>query len=226
MGGHRRTHRELIIFGREPVPGKVKTRLAASVGDAAATQLYRAFLLDTIDRVRPLTEEVRVFMAMAAGRSHSGLEFPTPWPEIFPQVGEGLGQRMHNAFSDSFDRGFKSVCLIGSDTPTLPTGLIRRAFEEVRPGVVVLGPSEDGGYYLIGLASPQIELFQGVRYGTDRVLRDTCRIAERVGLEVTLLGTWYDVDDADDLARLIQEVGDGGRGCERTRATLAELHMI
>jgi len=139
----------LIIFAREPVPGKVKTRLARDVGEQEAAELYAAMLADvlekavSLDDVRPL-----VFRALETGILPDGPEFPGL--EMLEQQGADLGERMNNAFIRALSLGIDACCCIGSDLPDLPLDYIRQAFRELEQSEtdVVFGPAEDGGYYL------------------------------------------------------------------------------
>ena len=127
--------------------------------------------------------------------------------ELLSQRGADLGERERAAFVDLFAAGFRKVVMVGSDLPTLPADHIRQALEQVAPGTAVLGPSEDGGYYLLALAAPATDaalpdLFSGIRWSTAAALEDTLAAARRAGLRVALVPRWRDVDDAAGLARL------------------------
>ena len=148
-----------------------------------------------------------------------------------PQRGAGLGDRERGVFEDLFRDGFSPVVLIGSDLPGLPAERIGEALGRLAAGrdTVVLGPSADGGYYLIGLVRPRAgdpgpELFTDIRWSTAWTRADTVAAAERCGLQVALLDPWRDVDDADDLARLRAGLAGGAAGgAPATAALLREL---
>jgi len=123
-----------------------------------------------------------------------------------PQSSGDLGGRMSNAFKDLFARGYKSAIMIGADLPTLPSRYLRAAFAALERRPVVLGPSLDGGYYLIGLRAPQPELFEGIAWSTNQVLGQTIDRINRLSLEVQCLEPWYDVDTADDLDFLVSHL--------------------
>ena len=185
-----------------------KTRLADAVArEADRRRLYAAFLTDTIAACRTL-EGAALRIAYTPDGGSAGLpELGAGDGELLPQRGADLGARERSVFDDLFAGGFDTVVMIGSDLPTLPPGHVRRAIERVSPRTVVLGPSDDGGYYLIALAAPPAgmpipDLFSGIRWSTPSALDDTCAAAGRAGLGVVLIPGWHDVDDAAGLARL------------------------
>ena len=196
----------LAIFAKAPVPGQVKTRLAPALTAEAAAAVYRCFLLDTL--------------ALAGGvRRWKTLLFYTPEEagqvmramvkrplELIPQGGGVLGERMHLAFQQLFSRGHRVAVIIGGDLPTLPLSRLQEAFSALERKPVVLGPSLDGGYYLIGLQAPQPELFEGMAWGSSRVLEQTVDRLTRLGLEAECLEPWYDVDSVEDLRFLVSHL--------------------
>lgn len=196
-------------MARSPAGGPApKTRLADAVGrEADRRRLYAAFLRDTIDGCRSVTEAaLRVAYTPEGGTA--GLDaLGVRRDELLPQRGADLGARERAAFADLFAAGFDKVVMVGSDLPTLPAGHIRQALGQAAPGTAVLGPSEDGGYYLLALAAPAPgaplpDLFTGIRWSTAAALDDTLAAARRAGQRVTLVPRWRDVDDAAGLARL------------------------
>ena len=127
--------------------------------------------------------------------------------DLLLQEGDNLGQRLDNALTRCFEIGYQRAVIMNSDGPTLPLDCLTAAFDGLRNGAdVVLGPSDDGGYYLIGLRRPAPRLLREVRMSTPDVLTDTLRIAAEEGLRVELLPVWYDVDDGESLARLRSEL--------------------
>ena len=127
---------------------------------------------------------------------------------MLPQRGDGFGERLYFAVEDLFECGFDSVCLIDSDSPTVPAENFQRAVQLLSMGEdrVVLGPSDDGGYYLIGMNKPHRHLFEQIDWSTERVLNQTMQRATEIGIEVKLLPTGYDVDDDASLRRLCNEL--------------------
>ena len=190
----------LLIFAREPVLGRVKTRLAAGIGAAAALAVYRELLALTAAAVAAAQVPATVWLAEAAAdEALPRPEWPgLPWRAQPPA--DSLGARMAHAFSAAFGTGAGRAVIIGTDCPGLSAALLTRAFEELLTHDVVLGPADDGGYYLLGMNKLEVELFQNKSWSTATVLPDTLADAARLGLRVALLPTLHDVDSAQDLA--------------------------
>jgi rSAM/selenodomain-associated transferase 1 len=194
----------LIIFARAPLPGHTKTRLIPSLGPDGAAELYRCFLLDTLAQAarapaQPIIAAAAVddAPALRALAAEAGLD-----AEVTIQSGADLGARMRRAFQDAFARGHPRAVIIGSDSPSLPPARVAEALAQSAARDLVLGPSFDGGYYLIGLHADQPRLFEGVAWSQPTVLLETLRRARELGLSISLLDPWYDVDTPEDLARL------------------------
>ena len=193
----------LLIFAREPVLGKVKTRLAADIGVDAALAVYRELLALTAAAVAKAAVPATVWLAEApAPPAESTLPRPE-WPglswRVQPPAGS-LGERMANAFEAAFAAGAGRVVIIGTDCPSLSAELLHRAFDKLGAHDLVIGPADDGGYYLLGLRELQPELFRNKDWSTATVLPDTLADAGRLGLRVVLLPTLSDVDSVRDLA--------------------------
>lgn len=200
----------LGVFGRRPEPGKVKSRLAAGFGPEAAAELYGAMLFDVLDTwdsprvLAPGGRRVLVYSPEDAG----------PWfdarvPDSFalqPQADGDLGRRMHAFFAGEFEDGAARVVLIGSDSPTLDPSVVISAFLCLESRDVVLGPAADGGYYLIGCRRAAPPVFDGVDWGTPRVLSQTVDRLRDTGLSLAVLPPWYDVDTPDDWQTLAGHV--------------------
>lgn len=188
------------------MPGRVKTRLAPALGPRGAATLYLAFLDDTLRSASEVAgAEVELWVPDASpGRTE--LEARYPGLRVRRQHGRGLGARLRGAFATSFEEGVDYVLVTGSDHPTLPSSYLRRALAALRGAHLVLGPTEDGGYYAVGLrryAWPAASgLFERIPWSTSRVLDATRQRAERLGLCHVELPSWYDVDVPEDLARL------------------------
>lgn len=199
----------VVIMARSPAAGDApKTRLADAVPrEADRRRLYAAFLADTIAACRTV-EGAALRIAYTPDGGRAGLpELGAGAGELLAQRGADLGARERGVFDDLFRDGFEKVVLIGSDLPTLPPAHVSRAIDRVSPGRVVLGPSADGGYYLIALAAPPAgmpvpDLFSRIRWSTAAALADTRAAAGRAGVGVVLVPGWHDVDDAAGLARL------------------------
>ena len=222
----------LVVMVRSPSGGQPpKTRLGGAISaDLNRRRLYAAFIEDTLGACRSSTiATLRVAYTSDGGSVDLEALGAAP-DELMPQRGDDLGTRERNVFADLFGAGFTRVVMIGSDLPTLPMEHIAQAIDRAQPGAVVLGPSDDGGYYLIALAAgaPDGEvsdLFSGVRWSTPAALEDTVEAARRVGLEVVLLPTWYDVDDEEGLLRLQRDLDQAAHRARapRTAQVLDEL---
>jgi hypothetical protein len=212
--------RGLIVMAKEPVPGAVKTRLCPPYTVEEAAELYRCFLLDTFElaaRLQGVTVTVAYFPSKA---KESFKAIAPPAFELMPQRGDDLGERLSSAFEQLFYLGYERLVAIGADSPTLPSAYVERSFESLATADLVLGPSVDGGYYLIGMKAFHPELFQEVAMGTERVFMETLERARRANLRVSLLPPWYDVDTQDDVKRLLAELRATPGVARHTRAFL------
>lgn len=192
----------LGVFGKRPDPGTVKTRLASGFGPEFAAEAHAAMLLDLLDlwgSSRILAPGGRRVLAYAP--DDAGPWFDERVPEAFalqPQSPGDLGQRMQSFFEGEFAEGAERVVLIGSDSPTLDPSIVVSAFLCLEQKDVVLGPSTDGGYYLIGARPPVPPLFEGIDWSTPDVLGQTLDRLETAGVSLAVLPPWYDVDTPDD----------------------------
>ncbi len=193
----------VFIMAKAPRAGEVKTRLCPPLTGPEAAGLYHSFLQDKIEQVRTLRGATPA-VAYAPEAERPLFQALAPDFRLVAQRGPDLGARLANGFAEFLGDGHAGAVAIDSDTPTLPTEHLEEAVARLRRRDVdlVLGPSEDGGYYLIGLREPRPELFEGIRWSTPEVMPETLRRAEARGLRVALLPTWYDVDVPADLARL------------------------
>lgn len=193
----------LVIMAKYPEPGQVKTRLAAAVGDARACELYTAFLRDISIR---LTDEQRsVVWAMAPSGARLDDHLHPPPRQYIDQSGDGLAERMYNAFSFAFGAGASRVVMIGGDTPQLSREDIDGCFDSLTGCDVCLVPSSDGGYCAIGMRAAH-DLFTPIRMSTARVLAETRALCRRRRLSVYESTELFDVDDLDDVRRLAAEL--------------------
>lgn len=198
----------LIVFVKEPRPGHVKTRLARALGPEAAAAAYRQLALAEIGSTRPESGEYeRLFFVAPAGaeanvetwlREAQVLEPRVRAEHFLPQQGADLGLRMAQAFAQAFARGAARVAIVGSDVPECTRTHVRAALGALDNADLVLGPTHDGGYYLLALACPRPELFDDVAWSTPAVLPTTLARAETLGLTVHLLEELRDVDTLDD----------------------------
>jgi len=199
----------LILFIKYPQAGKVKTRLGVEVGFELAAELYRLFIHQTFELVQNCSAQ-KVFVAFEpANREAEFHKFIPKKFSVFPQEGKNLGERMLNAFQYVFARGYKNVAILGSDSPTLPLKNIDEAFEKLSKSDLVLGPAEDGGYYLIGLTQAHPDLFDNIEWSSISVMQATIERAEKLQLQYKLLSVWYDIDTKESLMRAATEEKNG-----------------
>ena len=198
----------LIVFAREPVPGLVKTRLAASIGDQAAAERYEAMLRDVIESAGKLTGvEVFVYWSCDEGALPRLAERYRCRSRM--QGAGDLGQRMRAAFEEMFATGCDCCCIIGSDAPDLPPAHIEQAYRllTTEENDAVFGPSRDGGYYLLGLRQVCPALFADIAWSSAVVLEQSLAAARTAGLTTALVPEWQDIDTVDDLNEYLQRTG-------------------
>ena len=200
----------LAVMTKAPRAGQVKTRLVPPLSAEEAAQLNVCFLRDTATAIAKTcgttARGVGVYTPIGAEAAYVDI-LPADF-ELLLQRGHGFGERLTFATEDLFRCGFASVCLIDSDSPTVSANVYAKAVDLLsKPGDrVVLGPSDDGGYYLIGIKKNHRPLFQRIDWSTERVLEQTKQRARELNLEVSLLPTGYDVDDAATLRRLCDDL--------------------
>src|SRR6266513_4520741 len=240
----------LAFMTKAPQAGRVKTRLVPPLAPEEAAELNRCFLRDTAaaisslciglrrlnaantqllpgaQKAPPQCGPVAVYTPVGAESAYTDV-LPADF-SLLPQRGDEFGERLYFAVEDLFKCGFDSLCLIDSDSPTVPAETFEQAVELLSASEehVVLGPSDDGGYYLIGMKKPHRHLFEQIDWSTERVLNQTMQRATEIGIEVKQLPTGYDVDDDVSLRRLCNELlGEQGNDsvAPSTRKFLAEL---
>jgi rSAM/selenodomain-associated transferase 1 len=193
----------LMIFARHPTPGQVKTRLIPRLGAEGAAQLYRQMAEQTLQQALRLASQ----RSLGIGVWYTGGEADAMAAWLGPQVDyhrqpEGdLGHRLKTAFARVFDQGPGAVVAIGTDCPDLDAALLAEAFEQLQHYPLVLGPAQDGGYYLIGLRQPQPQLFDGIPWSSGAVLATTVERAHHLGLVPIYLPLLSDIDRPEDLDR-------------------------
>lgn len=182
------------LMFRSPEYGNVKKRLASRIGDDEALKAYTEMLYATLNNLRGLNEIDLLGFYHGSYPDYEGRKDI----RLVKQEGKDLGERMFNAISYLYNKGFKRIVLIGSDSPDLPISYIRLAFLKLNDHDLVIGPAEDGGYYLIGMKRP-IQLFKNIRWGSSSVLKDSIKKAEDMKVKYSLLPVWYDIDDIEGL---------------------------
>lgn len=210
----------IFVFAREPQAGMVKTRLRGALSDESRLGLYKAFLKDTLELTKSLKGITRI-LAFDAGCSRPEyLENIGKGFIFYKQKGKDLGERMLDAFRHARKIGGTKILIVGTDSPNLPKRYIGHAFRLLEGNDVVLGPSADGGYYLIGLKRPSAAIFRGIKWGGGGVLGKTVSNARGLGKKTALLPEWYDVDCALGLTRLQKDLKRNKRGALWTRKFL------
>ena len=211
----------LLTVAKRPEPGRTKTRLHDGFAPDEAAEIYRCLLLDTF-RLMAQVRGVHPVVAFTPDDADDYFRALVPLHfGLLPQVGRDLGERLPNALGHFLALpGVQRAVIMNSDGPTLPVGYLVDAFDALARCDVVLGPGSDGGYYLIGMSRLHRGLFENVTWSTDLVMGETMANARRLGLSVHVLPTWYDVDVADDLRRIL---ADGPEAAPETYARVAAL---
>ena len=209
----------LVVMGKRPRPGAVKTRLCPPLSHGEACDLYGRMLADTAEEMAALRGvRLCLFLDPPGGAERFG-KFPFSPFERFPQRGTDLGERMDAAAGAAFRDGARRVGIVGADCPALPAGTVRAAFRELRDGAAaVFGPSTDGGFTLAGLASPDVRPFDGIAWSTPAVLAEAAARCRARGAPFSFLAPLPDVDVYEDLLGLREWMARrAAPACRRTR---------
>lgn len=219
--------RYLGVVAKRPANGHTKTRLCPPLDGDTAAELYEAFLRDTLALMRQ-TPNVERAIAFLPDDAEPYFRQLAPDFNLTPQQGDDLGARLDNLLAVALAQGAGQAVVIDSDSPTLPAHYIDEAFAALDRGAdLVLGPTADGGYYLIGLARPQPRLLRDIPLSTATVLQDTLALARALGLKTALLSPWYDIDTAADLDRLRYHLAELPADiAPHTRRRLADLPAV
>jgi rSAM/selenodomain-associated transferase 1 len=220
----------IVIMAKAPLPDQVKTRMIPSLDPWTVSNLYHNFLLDKIEQVKNV--EAQAFIAYTPETEFDFFRsIVPPGFNLINQVGADLGERLANISKRLFVLGFKKVLILDSDTPNLPVEYIKKGLEQLDNNDVVIGPCEDGGYYMIGLKADQPHLFRDIPWSTSRVTELTMNKAQSSGLIVSILAKWYDIDTLEDLLRLKNEMDllSNNRKtsflCENTRNAISKMNI-
>jgi rSAM/selenodomain-associated transferase 1 len=215
------TDRRLVIMAKAPRPGMVKTRLARSLPVEAATELYRCLLDDTVALAQSLPG-VKVAIMCPASDVDELVQLVEDETSVVAQQGQGLAAGLTSVFSHFTAPGPQRVIAFNSDSPHLPSSILMGAFETLTTHDVVVGPTDDGGYYLVGAKASHAALFHGDGMGTDSALDTLLARARRLNLSVGFTDAFYDVDVEGDLTRLADELRLAPIRAPRTAAWLEE----
>jgi rSAM/selenodomain-associated transferase 1 len=211
-----RAYCAIAVMAKASVPGRCKTRLVPPLTLEEAAGLNTAFLRDIVDNLLSASAHANIAPVMAYAPAGSAAFFRESLPVrvgLLETAAPTFGECLYQAASSLLEAGHESVCLLNSDSPTLPAAyLMAAATAMAAPGErIVLGPSTDGGYYLLGLKQPHRRLFEDIDWSTERVAAQTLARAEELGLAVHQLPSWYDVDDPATLRTLMGELIDNRR---------------
>ncbi len=214
----------LIIFAKAPIPGEVKTRLCPPLDPDEAASLHGTLVLDAIERAKGL-QGVTLYVAGTPDLNHPFFKVMEGryGAKLLPQRGPDLGSRMRWAMQDAFEQGAQDVILTGTDLPTLPRAHLVEALKLIKRHDVVLGPTADGGYHLIGLSKMVPALFEGIAWSTASVFAETKKKIEVADLSLGLLPECRDLDTLEDLKVFIGLCGKDRAMTKRTEGTLRLL---
>jgi uncharacterized protein len=215
----------LIVVAKAPRPGHVKTRLATSLAPEAIITLYRCMIEDTLELARSLSDTRVAVVCPGAdvGELRSWLGTSV---EIVAQEGHGLAAALDSTFRFFLGDGVDRVVIFNGDSPHLPSAELERAFALLDGCDLVVGPTTDGGYYLVGESVVHPNLFEASRLGTQTALEALLAHAGELGLRIGMTAPWYDVDDPDDLTRLAMDLQSAPASARRTGALLARWRLV
>jgi uncharacterized protein len=197
----------IIVMVKAPLPGLAKTRLSPPLAVSDAGSLALCFVQDVVSAALSIKPNLIVAFTPPNGRPLLEASLPggLQWIE---QQGQTLGERLISAVAHAYDMGFGPIIVLGADSPTLPPAIIEKAAETLSVGRVdvVLGPTADGGYYLVGLRKPEPQIFQNIVWSSPYTCEQTARNIRQLNLRLLMLDEWYDVDTFADLKRLSDEL--------------------
>jgi len=215
-----------ILFLRAPEKGKVKTRLAVSLDKTLVLELYKNFVADVIDAATKVSNiALYCWPPEKKGAVLKWFEYKHP---VFCQNGTDLGEKMANSFMEVFESGYKKAVIVGTDIPDITAKIINDAYDKLSTYDTVIGPSEDGGYYLIGFRKDTFfkNCFKGIKWSTDSVFKETIAILEKKHMNSYILPTLNDIDTMDDLIDLCNRCKKGFRTGGKTEDNLKRIKMI
>ena len=223
--------RRLVLFAKPPLPGRAKTRLAEEIGPAVAARVAEALLHDTIALCEALAdrfpgEDLKLVLAYTDRQDWFTPSLTHGW-RLIEQRGEDLGERIENALADLEPEPEDRTLFIGMDCPQMPQERVAEALEALEDANAVLGPCDDGGYYLIGMRGGMPQgLLQNVRWSTTEAMGDTLAAFEAVNLSVEQIAPGYDIDTMSDLQRLARQMASETSGqLKKVAAALRDLRI-
>ena len=216
----------ILIFVKYPADGKVKTRLAQDLGGRVVREIYKRFVEDSLALLDDLDADVEILFDPPDAREQFG-QWLGSKRKFLAQTGDDLGQRMRNAFCRAFSNDYKRVVIIGSDSPDLPSIFIERGLESLNDNDAVVGPSSDGGYYLIGFSNEGFleEAFEDILWSSEDVCRVTIEKLQKHNRKLYVLKQWHDIDILEDLKSLILRSKDTDFENSRTISYLKSLEI-
>ncbi|MCK5706415.1 MAG: TIGR04282 family arsenosugar biosynthesis glycosyltransferase [Candidatus Aureabacteria bacterium] len=195
----------LIIFVKYPESGLVKTRLAKTIGKDEAAQFYRILVENILENC--ISKDYRTIIFYSGNcEANDLMNWLGKDLDYIAQVGGSIGERMFSAFRGVFQKEAGKVVLIGSDCLFVNAKVVQQAFKELEKVHVTIGPSKDGGYYLLGLSRLQEEIFNGIDWSTDKVMEQTKQTLNRVGVAYSLIDEYFDIDTFEDIERLKNKI--------------------
>ncbi len=211
------------MFVKYPEKGMVKSRLSRHFDEEMIACLYRKFIEDLIERLSGGDYQFRIAYHPTKRKNDFSREFGDAL-SYMPQMGADLGEKMYNAFIQCFSEGFRSTVIIGSDSPDLPQKFVHDAFKALGKRDAVIGPSHDGGYYLIGFCRESFtpEAFEGIAWSTDSVFKQTMEALDRAAIHVHVLPVWRDVDRPEDIHALVEDSLKNGFSGSKTISFLRD----
>ena len=217
----------VIVFVKNPVPNQVKTRLIPTLSPEQAATLYTAFLTDWCEVLAKLSD-VDLTIAYTPAEARSDLQALIGENATYiPQIGTDLGERLASATQWATEQGYTKILLVGSDSPTLPIAYVSKAVTLLDSQDITIGPSTDGGYYLIGFSATNVAMtvpfvFENIAWSTENVFQQTLARIRSLKATVGLLPPWYDVDTAEDLAFLYAHISAMRLASETVQAVRTE----
>ncbi len=213
----------IIIFTKFPEYGKVKTRLAATIGNDKAIKFYKICAENLFDTAAELENSVRVFLFYNSKKNEQKIR---KWINrdfiYFPQTGNDLGEKMLNAFTKVSEEGYEKIVIVGTDIPDISAALLRNAFDELDTSDVVVGPSQDGGYYLLGMKDVYRRLFDKIEWSTSEVFDKTIKKIKKMNLKYSVLPVLQDIDTEMELLKWLNSGDGNGEFKEKLRKKVFE----